>query len=276
MVTLGQIKQDYKEITNLISNCKTLNDLKSLSKQLQEQKTNIEINGTPLKDIKSLEDSNIDRIKIDGYKSLCDIYFNEWQSNEPKVMFDAYLGVNECFIEEATIDTLDDEYLEYIKYFMDLGPEPITPDVMADLAESNNWKCRREAAKNEKTPTNVLLKLAESKDWEVRWGVAKNPKTPAEILERLADDSKVDVRMEVALNPSTHVDVLQKLSNDESNFVRQAITKNKNTPTNTEIKLSEYIQQLDDVIETCQKLKEALINGEVDLDKSAFNKSFDR
>ena len=82
--------------------------------------------------------------------------------------------------------------------------------------------------------------------------------------------------MEVALNPSTHVDVLQKLSNDESNFVRQAITNNKNTPTNTKIKLSEYIQQLDDVIETCQKLKEALINGEVDLDKSAFSKSFER
>lgn len=245
MVTLGQIKQDYKEITELISNCKTLNDLKSLSKQL-----NIEINGIPLKNIKSLEGFNIDRIKIGEYKSLCDIYFNEWQSNEPKVMFDAYLGVNECFIEEATIDTLDDEYLEYIEYFMDLGPEPITPDVMADLAESNNWKCRREAA--------------------------KNPKTPAEILERLADDSKVDVRMEVALNLNTHVDVLQKLSNDESNFVRQAITNNKNTPTNTKIKLSEYIQQLDDVIETCQKLKEALINGEVDLDKSAFSKSFER
>ncbi len=199
MVTLGEIKQDYKEVTDLMANYTfSLESIKELNDYLQRigHETLIEINGEPIDEIESIKDSEIKWVRLDDYNNLSYIYFDkDWKTNAAeKVMFDAYTGVDDIFMEDLHINHLDDKYLEYMENFSHDTPDIITSEMMSDLAKSDNWKCRREAAWSEKTPAAVLGELANDPDESVRQAVAVNQNTPLEALERLFKDTDIDVR----------------------------------------------------------------------------------
>ena len=199
MVTLGEIKQDYKEVTDLMANYTfSLESIKELNDYLQRigHETLIEINGEPIDEIESIKDSEIKWVRLDDYNNLSYIYFDkDWKTNAAeKVMFDAYTGVDDIFMEDLHINHLDDKYLEYMENFSHDTPDIITSEMMSDLAKSDNWKCRREAAWSEKTPAAVLGELANDPDESVRQAVAVNRNTPLDALERLFEDTDIDVR----------------------------------------------------------------------------------
>ena len=199
MVTLGEIKQDYKEVTDLMANYTfSLESIKELNDHLCRtgHKTLIEINGEPIDEIESIKDSEIKWVRLDDYNNLSYIYFDkDWKTNAAeKVMFDAYTGVDDIFMEDLHINHLDDKYLEYMENFSHDTPDIITSEMMSDLAKSDNWKCRREAAWSEKTPAAVLGELANDPDESVRQAVAVNRNTPLDALERLFEDTDIDVR----------------------------------------------------------------------------------
>ena len=199
MVTLGEIKQDYKEVTDLMANYTfSLESIKELNDYLQRigHETLIEINGEPIDEIESIKDSEIKWVRLDDYNNLSYIYFDkDWKTNAAeKVMFDAYTGVDDIFMEDLHINHLDDKYLEYMENFSHDTPDIITSEMMSDLAKSDNWKCRREAAWSEKTPAAVLGELANDPDECVRQAVAVNRNTPLDALERLFEDTDIDVR----------------------------------------------------------------------------------
>lgn len=199
MVTLGEIKQDYKEVTDLMANYTfSLESIKELNDHLHRigHETLIEINGEPIDEIKSIKDSEIKWVRLDDYNNLNYIYFNkDWQTNAAeKVMFDAYTGFEDRFIEDLKINELDDKYFEHLKYTMEIDPEMITTGAMVDLAKSDNWKCRREAAWSNKTPAEVLEKLANDPDESVRQAVAVNYNTPLNAMLHLCEDKDIDVR----------------------------------------------------------------------------------
>lgn len=199
MVTLGEIKQDYKEVTDLMKNYTfSLESIKELNDHLHRigHETLIEINGEPIDEIESIKDSEIKWVRLDDYNNLSYIYFDkDWKTNAAeKVMFDAYTGVDDIFMEDLHINHLDDKYLEYMENFSHDTPDIITSEMMSDLAKSDNWKCRREAAWSEKTPAAVLGELANDPDESVRQAVAVNRNTPLDALERLFEDTDIDVR----------------------------------------------------------------------------------
>lgn len=199
MIILGTLKQDYKEVTDLMANYTfSLDSIKELNDYLQRigHETLIEINGEPIDEIESIKDSEIKWVRLDDYNNLSYIYFDkDWKTNAvEKVMFDAYTGVDDIFMEDLHINHLDDKYLEYMENFSHDTPDIITSEMMSDLAESDNWKCRREAAWSEKTPADVLRKMANDPDESVRQAVAVNRNTPLDALKRLCEDEDVDVR----------------------------------------------------------------------------------
>lgn len=195
MVTLEKIKQDYKEITEQVNGCKSLEDLLMLNNYLENSghKTLIEINGEPIDEITSINDKDIKYVRLDDYNDLCYIYFNKWQDDRTAVTFDAYIE-GDFFIEDLSVDELDEKYCEYVNYLMETKPELVSAEVMADLAKSDKWQNRREAAWSNKTPAEVLEKLANDSDESVRQAVAVNKNTPFETLEQLCKDADIDVR----------------------------------------------------------------------------------
>lgn len=201
MITLGEIKQDYKEVTDLMANYTfSLESIKELNDHLHRigHETLIEINGEPIDEIESIKDSEIKWVRLDDYNNLCYIYFNNgWQTDTAqKVMFDAFVGSgkDDYFIEDLKISELDDKYVEYLNDLMENAPDVITPDIMADLSKCDNWKCRREAAWSNKTPAEVLEKLANDPDESVRQAVAVNYNTPLKAMVLLCKDKDIDVR----------------------------------------------------------------------------------
>lgn len=199
MNTLSQLKQDYNEVVEIMSNYTfSLESIKELNDHLHRtgHDTLIEINGEPIDEIETIKESEIKWIRLDDYNNLNCIYFNkDWQTNEAeKVMFDAYTGVDDIFMEDLHINHLDNKYVEYMEYFSQSTPDIITSEIMSDLAESENWKCRREAAWSEKSPADVLKELANDPDDSVRQAVAVNRNTPLDALKQLCEDKDIDVR----------------------------------------------------------------------------------
>jgi hypothetical protein len=58
-------------------------------------------------------------------------------------------------------------------------------------------------AKNPNTPPEILARLANDNNWGVRCRVAENLNTSPETLERLANDEDYCIRWHVAFNPNT-------------------------------------------------------------------------
>ena len=114
-----------------------------------------------------------------------------------------------------------------------------SPEIIDELAEDEDWRVRKEVAKNPKAPVEALRKFTEDKNIWVRKEVAKNPRTPAEILMKLAEDENGLVRMEVVDNPKAPVELLRKLAVDEEEYVRRELVENPNTPIDILMRLAE-------------------------------------
>ena len=106
----------------------------------------------------------------------------------------------------------------------------ITDEALTALAEDEEWRVRRIAARNINTPPETLTMLAEDEDIDVRWAVVENIKTPSEALTILAGDEDEDVRNAVAENTNTPPEVLVILAGDKEWTVRSAVAWNINTP----------------------------------------------
>lgn len=87
-----------------------------------------------------------------------------------------------------------------------------------------------ELAENPATPPEVLALLAEDEDWRVRIRVAKNPATPPEVLVLLAEDPVLEVRIEVGRNTHTPIESLKKLAEDPERGVRFWVAVNPSCP----------------------------------------------
>ena len=88
---------------------------------------------------------------------------------------------------------------------------------------------RRELARNKNAPVEILAELANDDDWEVRKEVGRNKNSPAVILEKLAGDDDWRVREGVAWNEKASGEVLEKLASDRCE-VRYAVLMNKHAP----------------------------------------------
>lgn len=249
MVTLGEIKQDYKEVTDLMANYTfSLESIKELNDHLHRigHETLIEINGEPIDEIKSIKDSEINWVRLDDYNNLSYIYFNAgWQNDAPDgVMFDAFLDVqinNEyVFLEDLKITGLEDAYIHNLNFLAKYASESVkamvadnvyTPaDTLAKLAESTNNLVRESVANNKYTPAEVLGKLALDSNYDVQRKVAGNENTPSDVLTKFADSDEWTIRREVAWNNNTPAEVLERLANDNDDAVRQGVAVNLNTP----------------------------------------------
>ena len=77
---------------------------------------------------------------------------------------------------------------------LDMARDPNTqPDVLAGLAEHEDWRVREAVAANPAVPEEILARLADDEDMDVRRAVAENPATPVETLVRLAKNRDCDV-----------------------------------------------------------------------------------
>lgn len=86
-------------------------------------------------------------------------------------------------------------------------------NILAKIAEHENFEIREEVARNENTGVDTLRRLAEDSDIGVLMAVARNKKTPADVLDKLADCDFCAVQEEVAFNLNTSSDTLEKLVN---------------------------------------------------------------
>ena len=85
-----------------------------------------------------------------------------------------------------------------------------------------------ELARNPNTPPEILARLANDNDYYVIQYVAGNPNTPPETLERLANDEDYGVLYCVAENPNTPQESLKNLANDNNRTVAYYARNNKN------------------------------------------------
>ena len=69
------------------------------------------------------------------------------------------------------------------------------PYILTLLAETPIKEIREAVAYNQNTPPEVLATLAQDEDWRVRWAaVAGNKNTPHALLSKLSKDEDRDVR----------------------------------------------------------------------------------
>ncbi|WP_319422432.1 hypothetical protein [Pleurocapsa sp. FMAR1] len=141
--------------------------------------------------------------------------------------------------------------------------ENTAPEILAELANSEDKLTRQYVASNPNTSIKVLERLGkefsevitdnpifnllflENPHTEfIRISLARSSTTSAEILARLADLEyyhEEHIVRAVARNPNVPVHVLEMLANDEHISVKNAVVNNKNTPTEIFDKLSAYL-----------------------------------
>ena len=76
------------------------------------------------------------------------------------------------------------------------------PDLLAELARSDDYSIRLAVASNPSCPPEILAQLAQDEDREVRQAVAAQQKCPTHVLVELLGDDASDVRLTAAQNPS--------------------------------------------------------------------------
>lgn len=111
--TLEDIKRDYHEVVSIFMNVR---DIEILEEYQKKYKTTIEVDRMRIEET----DSKIAyMVRIETWNNLGYIYFN--YSNPKKVMicFDVYSeDVDEYFIECATYDTLEQEYIKGLMWII--------------------------------------------------------------------------------------------------------------------------------------------------------------
>ena len=99
-------------------------------------------------------------------------------------------------------------------------------DLLAQLAQADNFKVREAVAQNPKTPSSSLEQLAQAPEPKVREAVAQNSNTPTSALDKLAKDENSKTRMHIASKLNLSSDVLEELTSDKSTEVREQAFRN--------------------------------------------------
>jgi len=107
--------------------------------------------------------------------------------------------------------------------------EPLQPQLLAKLAQGNDW-AKRLAARHPDTPAETLCTLARDEDWRVRQAVATNPALAVEELGWLSRDADADVRRAVVAHPRVSEEILEHLSRDEQPDIRLQVAQHPRTP----------------------------------------------
>lgn len=110
MVTFEEVKKAYDELTEIIGNCKTVDDIQNL----RRFGIDVSINFDDIQ-VSELEDmSQIENLRVDEYDVLDHISFLDWQSGEPAIWFDIWEeDIFEDIIEDVQITTAKSELEKY-------------------------------------------------------------------------------------------------------------------------------------------------------------------
>jgi hypothetical protein len=95
-----------------------------------------------------------------------------------------------------------DRNLKREAYLDSVRTGALTPERARQLAASGSPDERRALAYNRTCPPEVLAELARSEDWMIRAGAAGNPSTPPAVLDALASDANESVRLYLSYNPA--------------------------------------------------------------------------
>ncbi len=87
---------------------------------------------------------------------------------------------------------------------------------ITQMARSNDWEIRQQAARSRQCPPQLLEVLASDSDSDVRKAVAANPNLTAKLAGKVASDEYYGVRQALAANPIVPEEVLLALVADES------------------------------------------------------------
>lgn len=116
---------------------------------------------------------------------------------------------------------------------MGLAENPnVTPDVLAVLAKSTNFRVTTAVGRHPRLPRETMLEMARSKNPALRTAVCLNPTVPYSLLDELSTDKSMLVKKAVA-EVAKDLRLLTKLAKDPDMPVVEAVAENKNT--NTEI-----------------------------------------
>lgn len=103
---------------------------------------------------------------------------------------------------------------------MNIINPPLISDDLRQLAMSDNYHFRHDAALHPSCPLDVLVSLSKDVAPSVRFAVVWNPSTPIEVLCDLFRDEAPFVRCQVARHPSCPLNVIVALTEDGDPTVR--------------------------------------------------------
>ena len=124
--TLEDVKRDYHEVVSIFMNVRDIETLKEYQKRY---KTTIEVDRMPIDEFIS---GTAEIVRIETWNSLGYIYFNYTNPQKVHIMFDVYSeDVDEYFIDSATYETLEEEYIKGLLWIISLKNQRI--DLMGDF-----------------------------------------------------------------------------------------------------------------------------------------------
>lgn len=119
--------------------------------------------------------------------------------------------------------TLNLNYWELTpREMFDLATETDDPQILADLAEFEEYTVHLAIARNKHTNSETLVKLAGSFYAIIRRYVARHHNTNRATLDILSRDPDHTVRAAVTGNPNTSTETREHLQNDPNYEVRMA------------------------------------------------------
>lgn len=114
--TLEDIKRDYHEVVSIFMNVR---DIETLKQYQKEYKTTIEVDRMPIDEFVS---GTAEVVRVETWNNLGYIYFNYSNPKKVIIYFDVYSeDVDEYFIDSATYDTLEEEYIKGLRWIIKLN-----------------------------------------------------------------------------------------------------------------------------------------------------------
>ncbi len=110
-------------------------------------------------------------------------------------------------------------YTDILSNYVRAGSESCSPQVLAELAQSEVDRIRLRVAENSNAPLAVLELLASDKNPDVRIAVGTNPSTPTHIKQSFAFDEDPNVRFGLADDLNTPMELLDQLIDDSNPYV---------------------------------------------------------
>ena len=113
--TLEEIKKDYHEVVSIFMNVR---DIETLKEYQKKYKTTIEVDRMPIDEFVS---GTAEIVRVETWNNLGYIYFNYTNPQKVYIMFDVYSeDVDEYFIDSATYDTLEEEYINGLMWIISI------------------------------------------------------------------------------------------------------------------------------------------------------------